>query len=384
MIIEGLNDQEHEEQAPQEQHEGHHWLRLIRKQLGRIILVFNILAILLLWMCCASTWLHPEDYPRLSLMGLAFPVLLVFNLAFIIAWTLVNYRRLWIPLAGMLPCIGFILDYCPISFSSDIPKDCIKIVTWNSNAWGGNYEPQEEGRRLSAEYVKQCDADIICMQESHIWSGATEDLFNYMDSAGYERDEYLGLILFTRLPIIEKDSIPYETHLENGVPGNSSMWYRLKYANDTIIVVNNHLESNRINATIKDDYRGSLDSLEYEGLKKSGKTIGGKLLTSTVLRGAQADSVACFVNRHKGEPIIVCGDFNDTPISYAYQRMKSELTNAYRQSGSGVGFSYNQKGFWVRIDHLFISKEWQSYHTFIDKSAVVSDHYPLVSWLKME
>ena len=54
---------------------------------------------------------------------------------------------------------------------------------------------------------------------------------------------------------------------------------------------------------------------------------------------------------------------------------------AYRDSGLGIGISYNQRGFPVRIDHVFMSKDWKSSQTRIVDKLEVSDHYPIVTYL---
>lgn len=359
-------------------------MRTLRKYIKVATLVMNIIAILALWLCCISTWLHPDKFPHLSLMGLLFPGFLLFDLSFIIIWGLVNYRRAWIPLAGLVPCIGFILDYCPFNLHGEVPQECIKVLTYNTNNYGNMEEDKEEGKRITTEYIKNSDADIICLQESGGKGVVVEAFLEYMDSIGYVHDEHHGNILLSRFPILEMDTFTYATHLEKGIAGNSSKWYKVQCGKDTIIVVNNHLESNRLKPEIKDEYVANFDDPEYESIKKSGHTIGSRLTASNAYRAPQADSLVAFVNRNPGQHIIMCGDYNDTPISYTYQRIKSCLTNAFRQSGRGIGISYNQRGFWVRIDHIFVSDNCKTYNTTIDNSIKSSDHYPLISWVKIQ
>lgn len=359
-----------------------------RRWLRRILLVLNILVGLGLWLCCLSTRFEPYDWPMFSLLGLAFPVFLLADILFTIPWLIVNYRRAWVPWAILLPCLGYALDYCPISLNSQAPEDCIKILSWNTGNFGSHYQAAEgeekTGKDLTTEYIRNSNADIICLQESGIWDAAITEFTNDMDSLGYHNDRYLGCYLYTRFPILESDTLRYDTHTENGVRGNGSKWYKLLVGKDTILLVNNHLESNRLREEVKNQYVETLDKPDYVQIKKSGRTIGSQLMYSTSLRGHQADSLVMLAKRFKNLPIIMCGDFNDTPISYTYQRVNRILKSAFRESGNGIGISFNERGFWVRIDHLFISRHWKSYNTQIDNSINASDHYPLVSWLKME
>lgn len=349
------------------------------------VLVSNILSTLMLWAVCASCWLHPEDFPRLSLLGLLFPVFLLVHLLFIPAWLVVNYRRAWIPLAGLLPVMGFILDYCPLNLPQDIPPHAVKVLTWNSHHYGSLWEDKEEGKRMTVKYLLESDADIICMQETTTPGAVIDSFYTEMEQRGYHRDTYLGTVLLTRFDILDMDTIAYES-LRNpdGSKGNGSKWYRLLIEDKEVILVNNHLESNRLEDSIKQDYVANLDNPEYRKMKESGRKIGRKLTTSTVFRGAQTDTLCRFAEQHRDERVILCGDFNDTPVSYTCQQLGKRLKNAFSESGRGIGLSYNKRGFWVRIDHIFHNEQCRSYQTYIDRSIATSDHYPLISWLVFE
>ena len=82
--------------------------------------------------------------------------------------------------------------------------------------------------------------------------------------------------------------------------------------------------------------------------------------------------------------MIVCGDFNDNPISYARRIISQGLTDCFVETGKGIGLSYNQKGFYVRIDHILCSEHFQPYNCQIDDEMDASDHYPILCWLKMQ
>lgn len=359
----------------------------VRKFLVLITFSCNVIAALALWICCYTTTVEPEIHPRLSLVGLVFPFILFANLAFIPIWMIVKLKRCWVPIALIMPVIGYVLDYCPVNFRQNVPRDCIKLVTWNSDNYGRAVDDKDSARNITREYIRNCDADIICLQESNLAAKITQPLYDYTDSAGYERSTYLGMVLLTRFHIIDSDVIHYKSSDVYGRSHNGSKWFELDYYGDTILLVMNHLESFRIDYDSRQEYTDRLDNIEdmgYENIKQTGRFISDLLIESEALRGPQTDSLCAFIDRHKDRPILMCGDFNDTPISFTYQQISKRLKNAYRESGSGVGISYNQKGFWVRIDHLFVSSHWQTYKTYIDKSVDVSDHYPLVSWLKMD
>ena len=145
----------------------------------------------------------------------------------------------------------------------------------------------------------------------------------------------------------------------------------------------NHLESNKLDAHDKEVYEGLLKSPEEQNVKSDSKYLLHKLADAVAIRGPQADSVAQAISRQSGKYLLVCGDFNDTPISYTYQRLSRVLTSAFRQSGTGMGFSFNQDEFFVRIDHVFFSRHFESTKTLIDRHIYLSDHYPIVTYLRL-
>ena len=95
---------------------------------------------------------------------------------------------------------------------------------------------------------------------------------------------------------------------------------------------------------------------------------------------AAVDSV---LQRHPSANVLVCGDFNDNPISYSRRTMAQVLTDCYVAAGRGIGLSYNQKAFFFRIDHVFCSKDIIPYRCEIDSKFDASDHFPLICWLKI-
>ena len=75
--------------------------------------------------------------------------------------------------------------------------------------------------------------------------------------------------------------------------------------------------------------------------------------------------------------IIVCGDFNDSPISYTHRVVGEGLNDAFVESGNGFGISYNQNHFYFRIDNILLSKNLKSYRCTVDNTIKSSDHYPI-------
>ena len=138
---------------------------------------------------------------------------------------------------------------------------------------------------------------------------------------------------------------------------------------------NKSYNTDSVKNMVKGDLKG--DSVTVES-----KTLYAKLVAATEKRAPQADAVARYVREHKRYPIILCGDFNDNPISYVHHTIAKELTDCYTATGNGPGISYNSNAFFVRIDNIMCSDHFVPYDCSVDRSIKASDHYPIKCWVK--
>jgi endonuclease/exonuclease/phosphatase family metal-dependent hydrolase len=114
-------------------------------------------------------------------------------------------------------------------------------------------------------------------------------------------------------------------------------------------------------------------------MEASGRILLSRLSQAAAKRSRQTDIVCSLVDKYKDYGIIIAGDFNDTPISNTYQRISKTMKCAFRDSGNGVGISFSLKGFPVRIDHIFVSKEMKTSSTIVDNKIESSDHHPIIT-----
>ena len=83
----------------------------------------------------------------------------------------------------------------------------------------------------------------------------------------------------------------------------------------------------------------------------------GRLTENNIVRASQVDTLAKMVAASP-YPAIVCGDFNDTPVSYTIHKMTRDLSDVFREVGRG--FSHTYRGFFdmLRIDYIMCSSEF--------------------------
>ena len=354
---------------------------LIRRILRNFAISVNVIFALLLLACGWSAELHPAEFPRLSLLGMCFPFLLLLNIGFVFFWLVCSIRHIWIPIFGLLLSGYYIYDYCPLAWQEEVPEGCIKVMTYNNELYG-NHMKDEDGRNPILDYMAHSGADVICIQEGVTTKLlTTRQVDKVMKDAGYHvcrhKERMVGhQTVFSKFPVLSVNRIPYKSR------SNSSIAVELLYENDTILLVNNHFESYKLTAKDKEKYREVLYEPENKNTESNFRDLVRKISLANSVRGPQVDSVLYYINKVGREGVIVCGDFNDSPISYSCRAMSSHLKSAFRESGNGLGWTYNMSGFHFRIDHIFVSDYWQSYGTYVDKTADWADHYPLVTYLK--
>ena len=359
-------------------------MRHVGRILAYIFLFLNAVVAGLLIVSAYSPYFNPHVHPIWSSAGLLFPLFLLANFLFLCFWLIVWPRCAFFPLLIFVCCWGSIRSYLPINlFQDEKTEESIKVLSYNTCAFG-NLEPHtKETPNKVLSYLQKSDADIICLQE-YILGGRLKKkdvdyaLRDYPYRHYYSFAKGLnGLGCYSKYPILSSKPIIYKSE------SNASIAYQIKVGNDTLLVVNNHLESNRIGATEVDTYKEVIDAKDskkvYTGLWQLLKKMAG----AVTVRAGQAEMVSQTIKESPKEKIIVCGDFNDTPVSYTHRVMGDGLKDAFVESGNGLGVSYNKHRMYFRIDYILLSKNLKSFECTVDDTIDASDHYPIWCYISL-
>lgn len=358
-------------------------IKQLRQISIRIVAGANIATIIIMFLLGFADYVNPETFPLLSTFGLAFPFFLVFNLLFLVFWAIFKLRMVIIPILGYLACYVPVSIYMPVNMKKELPENSIKVLTWNVQCYSGKPK-YNDSFGMVYEYIKQQDADIVCLQEDvDSWRRVRtyyDSIYAYCDTCLVRSVTAAnGIGIYTRYPIIRRERINYPSD------ANLSMAYYLKMESDTIIVIVNHFETTHLSLDEREMYKELVKGkLEGDTAREESKKLLHRLAESNKIRAPQARAVHDYIESHKQYPMIVCGDFNDNPISYCRRIVAQGLTDCYVASGRGVGVSYNQKGFFVRIDNIMCSEQFEPYNCYVDDKIDASDHYPMVCWLKYD
>lgn len=349
-----------------------------------VLLAVNALFAGVLLFVAYSPFISPIGHPVAACAGLVFPLFALLNGCFLLFWGIVrHYRSALLPLVTLLLCYPQLHTYFPLNFQTqELPSHSFTLLSYNVMGFNGGRKVNGENPILN--YLKNSKADILCLQEFHASTSSKHRLtlkeieqtlkeypYRRYTSVGSETGYANKLACFSKYPILSAKRLKMES------AHNGSAVYEVKIGEDTITLVNNHLESNKLTVEDKDLYRDMMDAPEKEKVQSGVRQLMRKLAKAAAIRAKQADEVAQIVATSKHPHVVVCGDFNDTPISYTHRVAGKSLNDVFAEAGCGLGISYHGNRFYFRIDHIFASKQLQAYQCEVDRSIDVSDHYPV-------
>lgn len=333
-----------------------------------------------------SVYIKPTVFWFLGLVGLSYPFLLLINVAFLVYW-IIRWKWFFVyPTLAILLGVSHFANFFQFPFGKNrvINDNDLKIVSYNVNLFQ-LYSWAEEPPTYSGifSFIRNENPDIVCLQEFYVVSDKfteeqARDALSYDVHIGYitkgQRTGY-GMATYSRYPIVNSGEIKFENS------ANASIYSDILIGTDTIRVYNNHLQSLRLRES-------NLNFLHNHSNRKDSQTMDEIQDISFRFRDAlrkRAQQVELVINHILSSPypVIVCGDFNESPISYNYRKMRQNLNDAFVEAGAGVGHTY--KGFFpsFRIDYILYNPKFFA-TSYYSPKVYHSDHYPVVATLRKE
>ncbi len=327
-----------------------------------------------------------------AFFGLAYPFLFLLNLLFIIYWLIQFKPSITFGLIALCFSIPTAFNYVQLSFPTKSEAKQIKITSYNSMLFDlYNWKKQKENRNKILNNLSEIGPDILCVQE--FYTSESKDGFNGYNNidtltvllnAPYYHAEYTttlretdhwGVATFSKYPIVNKGKIVFKTR-----SNNICIFSDLIIEKDTVRVYNIHLQSISFS---KDDNKFLDDVIsekDAEDEMENSKSILRRLKRAFVKRTKQVDMVVTHMKtcRHK---IILCGDFNDTPASYAYHRLSKQLNDAFVEKGTGFGRTYAGKWPQFRIDYILHDKDFKCLN-YKRSDETFTDHFAITAYLQ--
>jgi endonuclease/exonuclease/phosphatase family metal-dependent hydrolase len=340
----------------------------------------------------ASTFLpyiNPSRFWPAGIAGLASPFLFLLNVVLLPLWIILGKKRWIYPLAAILLSAGAALRTWAIhpfsenSLEKSAGSREFTIMTYNTSNMGLKYFTEEKAVRNNVyNTIVFAQADILCLQE--FYTNDRPDYTHNIDSikqkAGYEyhfftKDKthwetwYYGIALFSHHPILHAEAIPCGFSAAGS--GSSFLQADLVIHGDTIRVITGQLTSYMFR---KEEVKAAMDLHVRPLLRKMKQTFAQ--------RSAQALQLAALI-KESPFPVIVCGDLNDTPVSFTYQTVARRLQDAFLQCGNGWGRTMAYYSPSLRIDYVLPAKAF-SVHGCNTLRVADSEHFPVIARLSLK
>ncbi len=265
-------------------------------------------------------------------------------------------------------------------------------MTFNTHGFGqlepGTKINDKKGNNIVAKFIMEEAPDLMGYQEGISPSKFKDHIRPLLKQHNYYADSvsFAGnrLGCFSKYKIVGKEIL-----CPKG--GNGAAVFKILTApDDTIYFIVTHLQTMKFSSKDKNAIVESVQNLLPDETETSEAIrpiwqVLKKMAQTSIPRAEQADILADYVERHADKKIILCGDFNETPISYTYRTIKTaaNLEDAFVESGRGMGRSYNQHCMFVRIDHIFYSaNHWTARNCKVHKEPHLSDHYAISTYLE--
>lgn len=357
----------------------------------KILFGVNIFFAILLLLSSFSSTISPQKLWISGFFGLLYPYFLMINLAFVAFWLIFKRKFLLLSLPVILFGWNNFGLYLRFNKAKAVDSTYFKVMSYNVRLFGlYNYSKNVSYRDKIIKLIADEKPDILSLQEYYYDKTGkfrTEDLilknsrlrYHYDKFVFVSRDNYFfGISTFSRYPIAGSGSVIFENSRTNSCIFNDIIIH-----GDTIRVYNIHFASIHF---AKEDYNFIAEISNNTATNKSAFKVGimkilSKMKHAFILRASQCEKVRDHILTSP-YPVIVTGDFNDTPGSYAYYTIRSAgLSDAFTESGKGPGFSYAGIFPSFRIDYILYGKSFKSLN-FVTIRKKYSDHYPISCYLK--
>lgn len=341
----------------------------------KLIRWFNVALIVGTLLIYTSSSFDPSKWWASAFFGLFWPFAILGNLIMMVFWV---YRKKWyglisfICLLAVWPGVQRVIGFNSSTASTE-QSNAIHLVTFNVQDFSGLNTSGSSIAGSIEDYFQEKDiqADVYCFQEggNKDWAAITKAL------GGSKRwiSDNGNTAILTNLKVVGKGSLGF------GKTSNSCIYLDLKAGEQVFRVYNVHFQSNKISQKANQ----VVEEKRYND-KQLVKSILARYRKAVILRSAQVKKLRQHIDQCP-YPVMVCGDFNDQPMSYVYKHLmdSGKLQDGFVERGSGIGTTYNGVIPALRIDYILADKQFEQLE-YKRLKPTFSDHFAIFSTVQVE
>ena len=348
-----------------------------------VLLAVTILLSVALLIAYLTPHVAPSTFGSLTIVGIFAPMLYISVVICMLCWIIMGrWKIVGVVALLLIPGLFHISDFYNVIYMRQVEqkpsRGSFTLMSYNVRGFRNDSSSRAVDNHVAYLEAQEL-ADIVCFQEYALDIPNVEridSLFNARQKRLYMKDVVesgeVVLRTYSRFPIIGSGSL-------SGEGRGTSLWVDVIVGkNDTLRVFNNHLHSMNISSVDSSD-------IEQGKILNDGdrmQSIVDRIAKNSSIRAEYVDTLRTIVESSPYRNII-CGDFNDTPMSYVYGELIDGYVDAFEQCGGGYGYTFRPMHGTLRIDYILFSPELEAESYLADESNELSDHLPIIARLKI-
>lgn len=349
-----------------------------------VMVVVSIVAALALVAALLSKIIDPRVTSLFAFAGLVYQIIYLVNVATMM-WWVVRWRR-WFILSLAMVLVGY--GHIGLFYRSDVKaklpeveraKEDIVVASFNACNFNKPKGSDKSAYEIVADWLNEEGVSLVCIQESYFYTTAKLEEFKQMCRKmnyslfvnsipeRYDSTSGGGFTILSSYPIVRHGVADKDDNNVNAV------WADVKIGRDTIRVINAHLQSTGIDIEERTETLTTHiidDTMARAKLSK----VAHKMVDNYRQRSTEADNVAMAVAASP-HPVVVCGDFNDPPVSYTYRTIRGRrLADSFVEGGRGPEFTFKGLYNLFRIDYILPEEDGFEVKEYSSHDLGCSDH----------
>lgn len=344
-----------------------------------ILLLINLFFVALLLFSTMAGWVRPTRCIWFSLFSYGYFLLLLGNLFFILLWMLLRRKAFLLSLLAIVVRCSFVPLFCQVGGSAEAPapqegESQLRVLSFNVHGFNGATEGEHNQDTNALQFlsmVRNEAPDVLCLQEfpvpnkvkvgdSLVRMGYRHHFSVGVSGKGYHQ----GTTLYSKLPI------EYIGKLDN----HNKFFVDLTTSDTTHLrLFCVHFDSYSLDTNDK----GALKELSHGQMGNKSQRFVGKFRQTIYSHEEEWDRLKPLIEEAT-VPVVVAGDFNDTPSSYLYQQVRTLLADSFVDQGKGFSTTYHGPFPAFRIDYIFHSESLTTL-SYQRLKSNISDHYPVMA-----
>ncbi len=351
----------------------------MKKLLRIILLIINLIVAGTLILSTLAGVVEPSRMAIVSILSYGYFIFLLMNVVFIIIWLFLSRWEFLVSVAAIAVRFSFVPLFFQVGGTLDVaPEDnTLKILTLNAHAFDGvdsdTVMKADSGAILFLELIDREQPDVMCLQE--FFRPKHVSVVDSLEARGYTyhygvhgSNTRSQAILFSRCKMLKGYAMDRK----------SKFYADLEKNGKTVRVCCVHLDSYQLT----DDDLESFENLSHAKTDSSTHRLMKKLAETTRQHEREWKEELKPLVEGSTIPLVIAGDFNDTPASYIYQQATDLLADPYVEQGRGFGTTYHGPYPAFRIDYILHSRDLEAL-SYKRITSPISDHYPIVVTLRI-